>query len=200
MHDLGRVIIREKLSPDSHDALVDVLSRYPRQAGNQVVLAMSEACLGLWPITEADYNVSEGGESQTIKLTLSEDRYPKLYALYKALPRGVKGQTIINLLNRHQLMRQADPGKVNSALNQALLGHRAGGQISLETAEGTMQNDAVVSAEVRPAPQGTSSREAQSPTSSKPEGAENASIVMPAGVVEEDAEDPLAGLPPLTWD
>ena len=116
------LVIRERLYPDMHESLVEVLGKYPRQAGNQVVLAMSEACLSLWPITEADYNVSDGAEFQKVKFTLTKARYPKLFALYRALPRGVKGQAIINLLNRHQMMRQADPGKVSDALNQALLG------------------------------------------------------------------------------
>ena len=125
MTEISSISIRDKLVPGSHDTLIDVLSKYPRQAGNQVVLAMSEACLDLWPLTEADYNVAEGSEFQRVKITLPEDKYPKLYALYRSLPKGVKGVAIINLLNRHQMVRQVSPGLVTEALNKALaLRHR----------------------------------------------------------------------------
>ncbi|RMM39139.1 hypothetical protein QO021_30100 (plasmid) [Pseudomonas amygdali pv. lachrymans] len=194
------VVIRERLYPEMHEALVEVLAKYPRQAGNQVVLAMSEACLSFCPISEADYNVADGAEFQNVKFTLSAEKYPKLYALYRALPRGVKGQAIINLLNRHQLFRQADPGKVNDALNEALLGkasvgssvHPASTKIGVSAArdgDGEAEQKAVVMASndrpvIHPAPDAILTTETKEP------------VRAPA---LEEMDDPLADLPPMDF-
>lgn len=200
MAESARVVIRERLFPDSHDALVDVLSKYPRQAGNQVVLAMSEACIGLWPITEADYHLSDGAESQTIKLTLSAEKYPKLFALYTALPRGVKGQAIINLLNRHQMLRQADPGKVNVALNEALLGRSSRGPEGSEALDKqeTVQPGASV---IDLATAVTSSPEAVSPLRrTEPVDADESPAEISPAISDVDMVDPLSDLPAMSWD
>lgn len=196
------VVIREKLYPDMHEALVEVLAKYPRQAGNQVVLAMSEACLSFCPISEADYNVADGAEFQNVKFTLSAEKYPKLFALYRALPRGVKGQAIINLLNRHQLFRQADPGKVNDALNEALLGRkitddatadlghsRIGVRVAMEGGAEAGQTTVITTS---PDQAGTDqSHVAIVSTAPKPP--------VEAVVFEEEVDDPLADLPPMDF-
>jgi hypothetical protein len=195
------VVIRERLYPEMHEALVEVLAKYPRQAGNQVVLAMSEACLSFCPISEADYNVADGAEFQNVKFTLSAEKYPKLYALYRALPRGVKGQAIINLLNRHQMFRQADPGKVNDALNEALLGRKAAVRSTADLAskkigvsaaldgDGEAEPRAVVMASkdrpvIDPAPEAILITETNGP--------------VRAAALEE-VDDPLADLPPMDF-
>lgn len=157
---------------------------------------MSEACLSFCPISEADYNVADGAEFQNVKFTLSAEKYPKLYALYRALPRGVKGQAIINLLNRHQLFRQADPCKVNDALNEALLGKAAVGssvdppstKIGVSAAldgDGEADQKAVVMASndrpvIYPAPDAILTTETKEP------------VRAPA---LEEMDDPLADLP-----
>lgn len=119
MHKPKPLVIVDKLHPEVHDVLSEVLAHYPRQGGNQVILSMSEACLDMWPITEADFNIKSAKVGQRIKLTLDGHKYPKLSELYRSLPRGIKGQAFLNLLNRHQMQRQMDPGAVTNALNAA---------------------------------------------------------------------------------
>lgn len=185
-----------------HEALVEVLAKYPRQAGNQVVLAMSEACLSFCPISEADYNVADGVEFQNVKFTLSAEKYPKLYALYRALPRGVKGQAIINLLNRHQLFRQADPGKVNDALNEALLGRKVSEESSADLASMKNGLSVAIEGEVEPGPSavivGSDDRASIGSTPA---------FILTTGtkatveaVVVMEVDDPLADLAPMNFD
>lgn len=180
-----------------HESLVDVLAKYPRQAGNQVVLAMSEACLGLWPITEADYHVSDGADFQNVKFTLSKEKYPKLYALYKALPRGVKGQAIINLLNRHQEMRQVDPEKVSQALNAALSGGEAKPQERVVSESTSVQVESKGWSEAG-VPQHVESRDTITQASATPPAESRPEPVSPSGAAEE-MDDPLANLPPMEF-
>jgi len=191
------LVIRERLYPDMHESLVDVLAKYPRHAGNQVVLAMSEACLGLWPITEADYHVSDKAEFQNVKFTLSKEKYPKLYALYKALPRGVKGQAIINLLNRHQEMRQVDPEKVSQALNAALSGGEAKPQEGVVSEITSVQVDSKGSTEAQ-GKQHVESREAIAQASATPPAESRPEPLSPPDLAEE-MDDPLANLPPMEF-
>lgn len=191
------LVIRERLYPDMHESLVDVLAKYPRHAGNQVVLAMSEACLGLWPITEADYHVSDKAEFQNVKFTLSKEKYPKLYALYKALPRGVKGQAIINLLNRHQEMRQVDPEKVSQALNAALSGGEAEPQEGVVSEITSVQVDSKGSTEAQ-GKQHVESREAIAHASATPPAESRPEPLSPTDLAEE-MDDPLANLPPMEF-
>ena len=180
-----------------HESLVDVLGKYPRQAGNQVVLAMSEACLGLWPITEADYHVSDGADFQNVKFTLSKEKYPKLFALYKALPRGVKGQAIINLLNRHQEMRQVDPEKVSQALNAALSGGEAKAQERVVSESTSVQVDSKGWNEAGGG-QHVESGDAITQASASPAAESRPEPVNPQGSAEE-MDDPLANLPPMEF-
>lgn len=202
MAETQSVVIREKLYPEMHEALVEVLAKYPRQAGNQVVLAMSEACLSFCPISEADYNVADGGEFQNVKFTLSAVKYPKLYALYRALPRGVKGQAIINLLNRHQLFRQADPGKVNDALNEALLGRSAADGSSTDLASKKISLGGAIEGEAEARPSeiivASKDRGGIDPTPADTLKTETKPTVE-ALVLEEEVDDPLADLPPMDF-
>lgn len=195
------MVIRERLYPDMHEALVEVLAKYPRQAGNQVVLAMSEACLSFCPISEADYNVADGSEFQNVKFTLSAEKYPKLYALYRALPRGVKGQAIINLLNRHQLFRQADPGKVNDALNAALLGRKTVEGSSPDCAGRKSGIGVPTEGEVAAAPgAGIVSSADRAPIEQAPSVIITTGTKEPGGAwVLEEMDDPLANLPPMDF-
>lgn len=197
MTEIWSISIRDKLVPGSHDTLIEVLSKYPRQAGNQVVLAMSEACLDLWPLSEADYNVAEGEEFQRVKMTLPEDKYPKLYALYRSLPKGVKGLAIINLLNRHQMVRQMNPGLVTEALNRALalkhsgpgaVGNEGGGAAKRETAAAdvTPQVDKEGGGLQRPMGE-TSSEQVHKMVASEPL------------TTTQEVDDPLADLPPMDF-
>lgn len=203
MAETQSVVIRERLYPDMHEALVEVLAKYPRQAGNQVVLAMSEACLSFCPISEADYNVADGDEFQNVKFTLSAAKYPRLYALYRALPRGVKGQAIINLLNRHQLFRQEDPGKVNDALNEALLGRSAtdGSKTDLASKKVNVNDPIEGDVEARPRSMIVASTDR---VGIEPAPAVNlatgAKLPVKASVLEEEVDDPLVNLPPMDFD
>lgn len=202
MAETQSVVIREKLYPDMHEALVEVLAKYPRQAGNQVVLAMSEACLSFCPISEADYNVADGVEFQNVKFTLSAAKYPRLYALYRALPRGVKGQAIINLLNRHQLFRQEDPGKVNDALNEALLGRSAADGSSTDLASKKISLGGAIQREVEARPSeiiaASKDRGGIDPAPADTLNIETKPPVE-ALVLEEEVDDPLADLPPMDF-
>ncbi|WP_116827079.1 MULTISPECIES: hypothetical protein [Pseudomonas syringae group] len=201
MAETQSVVIRERLYPEMHEALVEVLAKYPRQAGNQVVLAMSEACLSFCPISEADYNVADGGEFQNVKFTLSAEKYPKLYALYRALPRGVKGQAIINLLNRHQLFRQADPGKVNDALNEALLGRKVTDGSSTDLANTKMGVSAEIEREVvaRPVAMVVSSVDQASIEPAPGNFTTGTKPPVEALVFQVEVDDPLADLPPMDF-
>ncbi|SBW84651.1 hypothetical protein PVE_R2G0626 [Pseudomonas veronii 1YdBTEX2] len=199
MAETQSVVIRERLYPDMHEALVEVLAKYPRQAGNQVVLAMSEACLSFCPISEADYNVADGVEFQNVKFTLSAEKYPKLYALYRALPRGVKGQAIINLLNRHQLFRQADPGKVNDALNEALLGRKDSEGSSADLASMKIGLSASIEGEVEPGASAVIvASDDRASIVSTPAVILTNGTKTTAGAVKE-VDDPLADLPPMDF-
>lgn len=114
------IVIRDLIVPGAHDNLLEVLSQFPRKTGNMMVLSMSEACIEMWPPTIADYQTPESPQSQAIKITVSPDKYPKLHALYESLPHGMKGAIFVNLLNRHQLLKESQPEKVNQALLQML--------------------------------------------------------------------------------
>lgn len=123
MHRSAKVIIREMIVPGVHDQLLEVLSEYPRKSGNQFALTVSEVCLDHWPVTIGDYQVTDSAQSQSIKITISQKEYPKLYGLYASLPHGMKGAIILNLLNRHLVLKEAEPEKVNKALQQKLSPH-----------------------------------------------------------------------------
>lgn len=128
------IVIRDLIVPGAHDNLLEVLSQFPRKTGNMMVLSMSEVCLEMWPPTIADYQTPESPESQAIKITLSPVKYPKLHALYESLPRGMKGAIFVNLLNRHQLLKESQPEKVNQALLQMLKSTSAAQAVSLSEA------------------------------------------------------------------
>lgn len=119
------IVIRDLIVPGAHDNLLEVLSEFPRKTGNMMVLSMSEACIEMWPPTIADYQTPESPESQAIKITVSPVKYPKLHALYESLPYGMKGAIFVNLLNRHQLLKESQPEKVNQALLQMLKSKRS---------------------------------------------------------------------------
>ncbi|MCK1788920.1 hypothetical protein [Pseudomonas violetae] len=197
MTEMPSISIRDKLVPGSHDTLIEVLGKYPRQAGNQVVLAMSEACLDLWPVTEADYNVAEEVEFQRVKITLQEDKYPKLYALYRSLPKGVKGVAIINLLNRHQMLRQVNPGLVTEALNKALA-LKQGGRMAVTTGGEIAEKKEPPAADVTL----MVTREAGLAPRSLSETATEQVHKMVASdtpIMTQEVDDPLADLPPMNF-
>ena len=119
----SRVIIREMIVPGVHDKLLEVLSEYPRKSGNKFALTVSEVCLDHWPVTIGDYQVPDSAQSQRIKITISQKEYPRLFGLYASLPHGMKGAIILNLLNRHLVLNETEPEKVNKALQQKLSPH-----------------------------------------------------------------------------
>lgn len=114
------VMIKELVVPGTHGHLIEALTHYPRKTGNQFVLSLSEACIDMWPLTLADYQMAEDVNSQRVKITINAAKYPRLFNLYQALPFGLKGITFINLLNRHLIMRETEPEKANDALTRLL--------------------------------------------------------------------------------
>lgn len=193
------VVIRDKLYPEQHDALLEVLGKYTRQAGNQIALSITEACMDIWPLTEADYNIGTGSDGQNVKLQIDPVRYPRIWNLYQRLPRGVKGQVVLNLLNRHQMMRLTDPKSVTSALNafldvraEAQADHPRGGEP--ERSEGVvLQPEAVV--ELNDALLLTRQVE-QLPIETREEQQQELQDV-PDSV--EEIDDPLSSLPPMEF-
>lgn len=114
----GVVHIQAVLVSGYHDALLNLLGADNRRMANSLALTISEACIEIWPIQISDYDQPGPGEQQQVKIALNRDRYPRLYAIYNRLGAGAKGQTLVNLLNRHQFMKEADPAAANAALNK----------------------------------------------------------------------------------
>lgn len=123
--------IRDFLVPGHHDALLAVMHSHSRRAGNQLVLSISEACIGVWPLGLSDYEPAreELQDRQRIKVTIREDRHPNLYRLYQSIGLGSKGQVFLNLFNRHMSLKEANPDAVNEAvmkMHEMLMASRGG--------------------------------------------------------------------------
>lgn len=187
------VFIQAPLVVGFHDALLTLLQEDNRRMANHLVLTISEACLDMWPLTLQDYKGPGTGEQQDAKIALNPERFPRLYALYTSLPPGVKGITMINLLNRHQMMKEASPEEANAALNRMLLSRTCDGT----TAEGSVV-DAQVAASV------ASVTPAMSPAASVIEaGVGVAAQVDPKQAQShqevEEVFDPLVNMPAMTF-
>ncbi len=114
----GVVHIQAVLVAGYHDALLTLLGGDNRRMANSLALTISEACIDVWPIQISDYDQPGSGEQQPVKIALNSERFPRLYALYSRLSSGAKGQTLVNLMNRHQMLKDADPEAANAALNK----------------------------------------------------------------------------------
>lgn len=101
-----------------HDALLTLLGGDNRRMANSLALTISEACIDVWPMEISDYDQPGPGEQQAVKIALNRERFPRLYAIYSRLSAGAKGQTLVNLLNRHQMLKETDPATANAALNK----------------------------------------------------------------------------------
>jgi hypothetical protein len=110
--------IRDFLVPGPHDALLAVMQVHSRRAGNQLVLSISEACIGGWPLGLSDYEPAPEvlKDRQRVKVTIREDRHPNLFKLYRSIGLGSKGQVFLNLFNRHMSVREENPDAVNEAV------------------------------------------------------------------------------------
>lgn len=110
--------IRDFLVPGHHDALLAVMQSHSRRAGNQLVLSISEACIGGWPLGLSDYEPAPEAlrDRQRVKVTIREDRHPNLFKLYRSIGLGSKGQVFLNLFNRHMSVREENPDAVNEAV------------------------------------------------------------------------------------
>lgn len=189
------VVIRDKLYPEHHDALLEVLGKYTRQAGNQIALSITEACMDIWPLTEADYNIGAGSDGQNVKLQIDPARYPRIWNLYQRLPRGVKAQVVLNLLNRHQMMRLNDPKSVTEALNALLAGRGEVLGAQPLAGEPERSEEDVLPVELAEAQSLTSQAE-QPPVEVRLEQQEGLRDVT---VLEEEIEDPLSLLGPMDF-
>ena len=201
MRSPSSIVIRDIIVPGAHDNLLEVLSHFPRKSGNQMVLSISEACIEMWPPTTADYQAPESPQSQAIKITVSPVKYPKLHALYESLPYGMKGAIFVNLLNRHQLLKESEPEKVNQALLQMLK--------STSSVFAAAHSEVVAEASSRPAlvsgtglVGGPSLDEARADIPQAVNGKIEASQddKIKEGFFESEEEDPFASLPPMNFD
>lgn len=189
------VVIRDKLYPEHHDALLEVLGKYTRQAGNQIALSMTEACMDIWPLTEADYNIGAGSDGQNVKIQIDPARYPRIWNLYQRLPRGVKAQVVLNLLNRHQMMRLTDPRSVTQALNILLAGRGETLGTQTLTVEPEGRGEDVPPVELTEAQ--TSNSQAEQPPVDVRIGQQEAIRDVP--VLVEEIDDPLSTLGPMEF-
>ncbi len=114
----GVVHIQAVLVAGYHDALLTLLGGDNRRMANSLALTISEACIDVWPIQISDYDQPGPGEQQPVKIALNSERFPRLYAIYSRLSSGAKGQTLVNLMNRHQMLKDTDPEAANAALNK----------------------------------------------------------------------------------
>ena len=205
MHKSARVMIREIIVPGVHDQLLEVLSEYPRKSGNQFVLTLSETCLDQWPVTIGDYQVPDSPQSQSIKITISQKKYPKLFALYASLPHGMKGAIILNLLNRHLVLKEAEPEKVNKALQQMLASASSADLAKATTAPqqgDEMLNNFRANNDSEEAMRAKAPEPVTSEINTVP-GRSNEQQVGPAiadTFFDEDRADPFASLPPMSFD
>ncbi|KIL03203.1 hypothetical protein EGJ28_16610 [Stutzerimonas xanthomarina] len=192
MSKAGVVFIQAPLVTGFHDALLALLQEDNRRMANHLVLTVSEACLDIWPVTIQDYKAPGDGELHDAKIALNPNRFPRLYKLYTSLPPGVKGLTMINLLNRHQMMKEASPEEANAALNRMLLGRQGLGE---EANNQTHQAGDVPGPAAALGPEEKTEVNVSRPT----EAAVPAKVAAPPAA-QEDILDPLASMPPLSFD
>ena len=208
------VMVNELVVPGAHGHLIEALTHYPRKTGNQFVLSLSEACIDMWPLTLADYQMAEDVNSQQVKITINAENYPKLFNLYQALPFGLKGLTFINLLNRHLIMRETEPEKANDALTRLMAAKTSmqagesllevGGPVGpkCEVSQTKVEGDDHPSAATVRTKNGV---DPDAPTSLAVEsvpllGGLKITPEISASFFERDAEDPLAALPTMSFE
>lgn len=192
MSKAGVVFIQAPLVTGFHDALLALLQEDNRRMANHLVLTVSEACLDIWPLTIEDYKAPGDGELHDAKIALNPNRFPRLYKLYTSLPPGVKGLTMINLLNRHQMMKETSPEEANAALNRMLLGRHGAGE---ESYDQTLQGKDASGPDAAPGKEEKAEVNVSAPT-----GRVVPTEVAAPPAPEEDIADPLANIPPLSFD
>lgn len=190
MSKAGVVFIQAPLVTGFHDALLALLQEDNRRMANHLVLTVSEACLDIWPVTIQDYKAPGEGELHDAKIALNPNRFPRLYKLYTSLPPGVKGLTMINLLNRHQMMKEASPEEANAALNRMLLGRQGGEEQALSPPQSS-------SGKAEPA---FSGEETEVRVAREENRTLHKELVVETEVPPEEVFDPLANMPTLSFD
>lgn len=112
--------IRGYLIPAHHQSILEFLETHDRRTAIKMLMGISEACIGSYPLVINDY--SNGSSDRTnaigVKMMLSKKHYPKMYALYNSLERGIKNVAVLNLINRHALICLENPTRVNDLIRE----------------------------------------------------------------------------------
>lgn len=112
--------IRGYLIPGHHQSILEFLETHDRRTAIKMLMGISEACIGSYPLVINDYSngTSDRANAIGVKMMLSKKHYPKLYALYNSLERGIKNVAVLNLINRHALICLENPTRVNDLIRE----------------------------------------------------------------------------------
>ena len=116
------VEIATDLVPGVHDALIELRASIGSRAANRVILHVGELLISSYPMTMSDMLVfpQVSGEAVQVKIKLTRAASPLLMQCYESLGHGVRGSTVVNLLNRLYMMSEAQPELIEEAVKKKL--------------------------------------------------------------------------------
>lgn len=124
MNPTGRpsVEIAADLVPGVHDALIELRASIGARAANRVILHVGELLIPSYPLMVSDMlaMTQRGGDAVQVKIKLTKAGSPFLMQCYESLGHGVRGVTLVNLLNRLYMLSEAQPELVEEALKRKL--------------------------------------------------------------------------------
>lgn len=116
------VDIAADLVPGVHDALIELRESIGPRAANRVILHVGELLIPSYPLMVSDMLAipQAGGETVQVKIKLTKAASPVLMQCYESLGHGVRGATLVNLLNRLYMLSEAQPELVEEAVKRKL--------------------------------------------------------------------------------
>lgn len=120
--DRPSVEIAADLVPGVHDALIELRAAIGARAANRVILHVGELLISNYPMMVSDMLATphSSGEAGQVKIKLSRATSPLLMQCYESLGHGVRGSTVVNLLNRLYMLSEAQPELIEEAVRKKL--------------------------------------------------------------------------------
>ena len=133
---VGKHVVVGHLVEARHTALIEMANSLSGKLRNHFILKIAEACLEKYPIKMSDYVSSRDDVGKgTLKITIREDLYPRMYSRYKDLPHGIRSTVIMNLLNRYAELMAGAPDIVDEAVKLLDAASLNNGVKSIESVE-----------------------------------------------------------------
>lgn len=121
--DRPSVEIAADLVPGVHDALIELRAAIGARAANRVILHVGELLISNFPMMVSDMLATpqSSGTAGQVKIKLSRATSPLLMQCYESLGHGVRGSSVVNLLNRLYMLSEAQPELIEAAVRKKLL-------------------------------------------------------------------------------